>query len=38
MPASEDLADLLDRAAAGDTTAIAELFSRYRTRRDSLEN
>jgi RNA polymerase sigma-70 factor (ECF subfamily) len=32
MPASEDLADLLDRAAAGDTAAVAELFSRYRRR------
>jgi RNA polymerase sigma-70 factor (ECF subfamily) len=32
MPDSEDLADLLDRAAAGDTTAVAELLSRYRKR------
>src|SRR5262245_65313238 len=32
MPASEELADLLDRAAAGDTAAVAELFSRYRKR------
>jgi len=32
MPHSEDLADLLDRAAAGDTAAVAELFSRYRKR------
>jgi RNA polymerase sigma-70 factor (ECF subfamily) len=30
MPDSEDLADLLERAAAGDTAAVAELFSRYR--------
>src|SRR5215471_8113023 len=28
----DDLADLLDRAAAGDTAAVAELFSRYRKR------
>jgi RNA polymerase sigma-70 factor (ECF subfamily) len=32
MPDSEDLADLLGRAAAGDTGAVAELFSRYRKR------
>jgi RNA polymerase sigma-70 factor (ECF subfamily) len=32
MPDPEDLADLLDRAAAGDTAAVAELFSRYRKR------
>ncbi|SRR5579871_5052658 len=32
MPDSEDLPDLLDRAAAGDTAAVAELFSRYRKR------
>jgi RNA polymerase sigma-70 factor (ECF subfamily) len=30
MPDSEDLTDLLQRAAAGDTAAVAELFSRYR--------
>jgi RNA polymerase sigma-70 factor (ECF subfamily) len=30
MPDSEDLANLLERAAAGDTAAVAELFSRYR--------
>ena len=30
MPDSEDLTDLLQRAAAGDTVAVAELFSRYR--------
>jgi RNA polymerase sigma-70 factor (ECF subfamily) len=32
MPDSEDLAELLNRAAAGDTAAVAELFSRYRKR------
>ncbi len=32
MPDSEEFADLLDRAAAGDTAAVAELFSRYRKR------
>src|SRR5215470_13235870 len=32
MPDAEELADLLDRAAAGDTAAVAELFSRYRKR------
>src|SRR5262245_24889946 len=32
MPDSEALADLLDRAAAGDTAALTELFSRYRKR------
>jgi RNA polymerase sigma-70 factor (ECF subfamily) len=32
MPDSEDLPDLLDRAAAGDTAAVAELFARYRKR------
>jgi RNA polymerase sigma-70 factor (ECF subfamily) len=32
MPDSEDLADLLERAAAGDTAAVAELLSRYRKR------
>jgi Ca2+-binding RTX toxin-like protein len=32
MPAPEELADLLGRAAAGDTAAVAELFSRYRKR------
>jgi RNA polymerase sigma-70 factor (ECF subfamily) len=32
MPDSEDLAVLLDRAAAGDTAAVAELFSRHRKR------
>src|SRR5262249_60433036 len=32
MPDPEELAALLDRAAAGDTAAVAELFSRYRRR------
>jgi RNA polymerase sigma-70 factor (ECF subfamily) len=32
MPDSEDLAELLDHAAAGDTAAVAELFARYRKR------
>jgi RNA polymerase sigma-70 factor (ECF subfamily) len=32
MPDSEDLPDLLTRAAAGDTAAVAELFARYRKR------
>ena len=32
MPDSGDLADLLDRAAAGDSAAVAELLSRYRKR------
>jgi RNA polymerase sigma-70 factor (ECF subfamily) len=32
MPESEDLAELLARAANGDETAVNELFSRYRKR------
>src|SRR5262245_49112021 len=32
MPDSGDLTDLLQRAAAGDTAAVAELFARYRKR------
>ena len=32
MDDTGDLTDLLDRAAAGDTAAVTELFSRYRKR------
>jgi RNA polymerase sigma-70 factor (ECF subfamily) len=32
MPDPDDLTDLLERAAAGDTAAVAELFSGYRKR------